>query len=225
MLEELGPRRRRGEPRRRLGGRHAQQPPARWPPSPRRSSRRRGRPTRTSWKPSRGQVLEEAQELSALDLVAVFDAQNRVTRSVGAFFTEYDLLVTPTLGAAAGAARHAATRRPGPHARGAGTSRSSTTARSPPSSTSPGNRRSACRWRTARAGCRSACSSSRPTAARICCSTSPPSSNRPCPGSGRTPNSYVGQRDHALGSAHAQRRSPSASRSGRARAHGVGERA
>jgi amidase len=44
------------------------------------------------------QVLEEAQELSALDLVAVFDAQNRVSRSVGAFFTEYDLLVTPTLG-------------------------------------------------------------------------------------------------------------------------------
>jgi amidase len=43
-------------------------------------------------------VLEEAQELSALDLVAVFDAQNRVSRSVGAFFMEYDLLVTPTMG-------------------------------------------------------------------------------------------------------------------------------
>jgi amidase len=43
-------------------------------------------------------VLEEAQELTALDLVAVFDAQNRVTRSVGAFFTEHDLLVTPTMG-------------------------------------------------------------------------------------------------------------------------------
>jgi len=43
-------------------------------------------------------VLEEAAGLSALDLVAVFDAQNRVTRSVGAFFSGYDLLVTPTLG-------------------------------------------------------------------------------------------------------------------------------
>jgi amidase len=43
-------------------------------------------------------VLEEAQRLSALDLVAVFDAQNRVSRSVGAFFMEYDLLVTPTMG-------------------------------------------------------------------------------------------------------------------------------
>ena len=44
------------------------------------------------------QVLKEARELSALDLIAVFNSQNRVTRSVGAFFTEYDLLVTPTLG-------------------------------------------------------------------------------------------------------------------------------
>jgi amidase len=44
------------------------------------------------------QVLKEANELSALDLIAVFNSQNRVTRSVGAFFTEYDLLVTPTLG-------------------------------------------------------------------------------------------------------------------------------
>jgi hypothetical protein len=34
----------------------------------------------------------------ALDLIAVFNRQNRVTRSVCAFFTEYDLLVTPTLG-------------------------------------------------------------------------------------------------------------------------------
>jgi amidase len=43
-------------------------------------------------------VLEEAKKLSALQLVAVFKAQNRVTRSVGAFFTDHDLLVTPTLG-------------------------------------------------------------------------------------------------------------------------------
>jgi amidase len=43
-------------------------------------------------------VLEEARALTALDLVAVFDAQNRVTRSVGAFFCEHDLLITPTVG-------------------------------------------------------------------------------------------------------------------------------
>lgn len=31
-------------------------------------------------------------------MIAAFDAQNRVSRSVRAFFTEHDLLVTPTLG-------------------------------------------------------------------------------------------------------------------------------
>lgn len=36
--------------------------------------------------------------MSALDLVSAFDAQNRITRSVAAFFTDHDLLVTPTLG-------------------------------------------------------------------------------------------------------------------------------
>jgi amidase len=44
------------------------------------------------------QILDEAKELSALDLVSALGAQNRVTRSVGGFFTAYDLLVTPTLG-------------------------------------------------------------------------------------------------------------------------------
>ena len=43
-------------------------------------------------------ILDEAKALSALDLVSALDACNRVTRSVGAFFAEYDLLVTPTLG-------------------------------------------------------------------------------------------------------------------------------
>jgi amidase len=42
-------------------------------------------------------LLTEAQAASALDLIAAFDAQNRVTRNVGAFFTQHDLLVTPTL--------------------------------------------------------------------------------------------------------------------------------
>ncbi|MFC5187257.1 amidase [Actinomadura harenae] len=44
------------------------------------------------------EVLGLAGEYSALDLLAVFAAQNRVTRSVAAFFTGYHLLVTPTLG-------------------------------------------------------------------------------------------------------------------------------
>jgi amidase len=43
-------------------------------------------------------VLAAAEEMSALDLMAGFDAQNRVSRSVGAFFRDHDLLVTPTLG-------------------------------------------------------------------------------------------------------------------------------
>jgi amidase len=43
-------------------------------------------------------VLAEADSLPALGLMAMLDAQNTVSRSVGAFFTEWDLLVTPTLG-------------------------------------------------------------------------------------------------------------------------------
>ncbi|MFI6503812.1 amidase [Nonomuraea typhae] len=42
-------------------------------------------------------LFEEAARLSVLELMASFDAQNRVSRSVGAFFTVYDLLVTPVL--------------------------------------------------------------------------------------------------------------------------------
>ena len=43
-------------------------------------------------------MLREATRFSAMDLMSGFDAQNRVSRSVGAFFTGHDLLVTPTLG-------------------------------------------------------------------------------------------------------------------------------
>jgi amidase len=43
-------------------------------------------------------LLAETQAFTALDLMAALDAQNRVTRAVGTFFTECDLLVTPTLG-------------------------------------------------------------------------------------------------------------------------------
>nr|BFE78327.1 hypothetical protein GCM10020093_009280 [Planobispora longispora] len=44
------------------------------------------------------QFLKAAREYTAMDMMAAFNAQNRVTRSVSAFLTEYDLLVTPTLG-------------------------------------------------------------------------------------------------------------------------------
>ncbi|WP_026411058.1 amidase [Actinomadura oligospora] len=44
------------------------------------------------------EALEVAREYPALDMLAAFGAQNRVTRSAGAFLTEYDLLVTPTMG-------------------------------------------------------------------------------------------------------------------------------
>ncbi|MGP4102845.1 amidase [Nonomuraea sp. KM90] len=44
------------------------------------------------------QFLQLARECSALDMLAALNAQNRVTRSVSTFFTEYDLLITPTMG-------------------------------------------------------------------------------------------------------------------------------
>lgn len=44
------------------------------------------------------QLLQEAKAISAMDLMAGLDAQNLVSRAVGAFFTEYDLLITPALG-------------------------------------------------------------------------------------------------------------------------------
>jgi amidase len=42
-------------------------------------------------------LLRATHATSALDLIAAFDAQNRVTRAAGAFFTQHDLLITPTL--------------------------------------------------------------------------------------------------------------------------------
>jgi amidase len=44
------------------------------------------------------QLLQVATDYKALHMMAAFGAQNRVARSVGAFFTEHDLLITPTLG-------------------------------------------------------------------------------------------------------------------------------
>jgi amidase len=43
-------------------------------------------------------LFQEAQGLTALDLAAGFAAANAISRAVGRFFLEHDLLVTPTLG-------------------------------------------------------------------------------------------------------------------------------
>ncbi|HEY5857330.1 MAG TPA: hypothetical protein VIW24_25705 [Aldersonia sp.] len=42
-------------------------------------------------------VLRETRAFTAVDIAAVLDAQHRVTRSIGLFFTRFDLLVTPTV--------------------------------------------------------------------------------------------------------------------------------
>lgn len=44
------------------------------------------------------QIMIEADAVSAMDLMRMLDAQNRVSRQVGAFFTEHELLITPTFG-------------------------------------------------------------------------------------------------------------------------------
>lgn len=43
-------------------------------------------------------ILAETATSTALELMAAIDAQHRITRMVGMFFGEYDMLVTPTLG-------------------------------------------------------------------------------------------------------------------------------
>jgi len=43
-------------------------------------------------------VLEQSRKFTASDLRGALDAKTRVSRSVGKFFSGYDLLVTPTLG-------------------------------------------------------------------------------------------------------------------------------
>ncbi|MFI6323409.1 amidase [Nonomuraea sp. NPDC050556] len=43
-------------------------------------------------------LLDFARRTGSVELLRLLGAQNRVSRSVGAFFTSYDLLVTPTLG-------------------------------------------------------------------------------------------------------------------------------
>ena len=43
------------------------------------------------------QIIAEVDALSAMDLIRMLDAQNRVSRTVGAFFTEHAMLITPTI--------------------------------------------------------------------------------------------------------------------------------
>jgi amidase len=42
-------------------------------------------------------LLDEVERTTALDVMALIDAQNAVTRRVSAYFTDHDVLVTPTL--------------------------------------------------------------------------------------------------------------------------------
>ena len=88
-------------------------------------------PDPSSWKPSPGRSSTRRKKLTALDLLAAFDAQNRVTRSVGAFFTRLRPAGHADARATARAARHAAATTTPTTRRGAGCSRSSTTGRSP----------------------------------------------------------------------------------------------
>ena len=195
MLEDLGSRRRRGEPRRRLGGRHAQHRRRDWPPSPRPSSWLRDRPTRPRLEAVSRRVLEEASELSALDLMAVFDSPEPGDRDRSARSSPNTTCSSPRRWGSCRrrTARCNTTTRT--TRREAGAQRSSTTGRSPWSSTSPVNPRSACRWHRARTDSRSACSSSPPTAARTCCFSSPPSSKKPCPGSTVPPTPTLADAD------------------------------
>ena len=45
--------------------------------------------TRPSWNTVSRQILAEADALSAMDLMRMLDAQNRVSRRVGAFFDRH----------------------------------------------------------------------------------------------------------------------------------------
>src|SRR3954451_8544119 len=55
------------------------------------------RPLNSRLEAATNRIIAEAEAMTALELMAAFDAQNRVTRAVGAFFTGHDLLVTPPL--------------------------------------------------------------------------------------------------------------------------------
>ncbi|GAA4221154.1 amidase [Streptosporangium album] len=56
------------------------------------------RPDRSLLEAVSRQVLAETEAFTALDVMAAIDAQHRVTRPIGLFFTRHDLLLTPTLG-------------------------------------------------------------------------------------------------------------------------------
>lgn len=55
------------------------------------------RPDRARLEAVSRRALAETEQATALDVLAALDAQHRVTAAVSRFFTEFDLLVTPTL--------------------------------------------------------------------------------------------------------------------------------
>ncbi|HEY7487679.1 MAG TPA: amidase family protein [Streptosporangiaceae bacterium] len=57
-----------------------------------------GRPEPSLWEAVSRQVFAETEAATALDVMRSVDAQHRVTRPIGLFFTRHDLLVTPTMG-------------------------------------------------------------------------------------------------------------------------------
>jgi amidase len=55
-------------------------------------------PDRSLFEAVTRRVLVETEAFTGLEMMAAIDAQHRVTRPIGLFFTRHDLLVTPTLG-------------------------------------------------------------------------------------------------------------------------------
>ncbi len=51
----------------------------------------------TTVEPATLAVFEQGRTLSAIDLIAAGDVRNKVTRAVGRYFVDYDVLLTPTL--------------------------------------------------------------------------------------------------------------------------------
>ena len=133
------------------------------------------------------QILEDASQLTALDLLAALDAQNRVTRSVGAVLHASTTCSSPrrSVNYPPRTGRWSTTTRT--TRRAVGCSPCTRMGRSPPCSTSPANPRSACLSRTATTGCRSAFRSLLPMPGKTCCSPLPRSSSTPCRGATASP--------------------------------------
>lgn len=55
------------------------------------------RPNPALWEAVSRSVFSETEQATALGVMKAVDAQNRATRPIGRFFTQYDILVTPTI--------------------------------------------------------------------------------------------------------------------------------